>query len=247
MRTLVLLRHGESDWNAEGRFTGWVDVGLSERGAREAEYGGRLLAETGIRADVVHTSVLKRAIQTANIALEVADLQWLPVRRSWRLNERHYGALQGKNKAETREEFGEEQFMLWRRSYDVPPPPIADDDPLSQVTDPRYAALPSELVPRSECLKDVLERMLPYWYDAIVSDLAAGRTVLIAAHGNSLRALVKHLDDISDEDIAALNLPTGIPLVYELGDDFQVITPGGRYLDPEAAAESARAVAQQGR
>ena len=247
MRTLVLLRHGESDWNAEGRFTGWVDVGLSERGAREAEYGGRLLAETGIRADVVHTSVLKRAIQTANIALEVADLQWLPVRRSWRLNERHYGALQGKNKAETREEFGEEQLMLWRRSYDVPPPPIADDDPLSQVTDPRYAALPFELVPRSECLKDVLERMLPYWYDAIVSDLAAGRTVLIAAHGNSLRALVKHLDDISDEDIAALNLPTGIPLVYELGDDFQVITPGGRYLDPEAAAESARAVAQQGR
>jgi 2,3-bisphosphoglycerate-dependent phosphoglycerate mutase len=247
MRTLVLLRHGESEWNAEGLFTGWVDVGLSERGAREAEYGGRLLAEAGIRVDVVHTSVLKRAIQTANIALEAADLQWLPVRRSWRLNERHYGALQGKNKAQTREEYGEEQFMLWRRSYDVPPPPIADEGPLSQVGDPRYAALPPELVPRSECLKDVLERMMPYWYDAIVSDLAAGRMVLIAAHGNSLRALVKHLDGISDDDIAALNLPTGIPLVYELDDEFRVITPGGRYLDPEAAAESAQAVAQQGR
>jgi len=247
MRTLVLLRHGESEWNAEGRFTGWVDVGLSEKGAREAEYGGRLLARAELRLDVVHTSVLKRAIQTANIALEAADLQWLPVRRSWRLNERHYGALQGKNKAQTREEFGEEQFMLWRRSYDVPPPPIADDDPLSQVTDPRYAALPSELVPRSECLKDVLERMLPYWYDAIVGDLVAGRTVLVSAHGNSLRALVKHLDGIGDEDIAALNLPTGIPLVYELDHEFQPITPRGRYLDPEAAAESAHAVAQQGR
>jgi len=247
MRTLVLLRHGESEWNAEGLFTGWVDVGLSERGAREAEYGGRLLAEAGIRVDVVHTSVLKRAIQTANIALEAADLQWLPVLRSWRLNERHYGALQGKNKAQTREEYGEEQFMLWRRSYDVPPPPIADEDPLSQVSDPRYAALPPELVPRSECLKDVLERMMPYWYDAIVSDLAAGRMVLVAAHGNSLRALVKHLDGISDDDIAALNLPTGIPLAYELDDEFRVITPGGRYLDPEAAAESAQAVAQQGR
>ncbi len=246
MRTLVLLRHGESDWNAKGLFTGWVDVGLSEKGVREAAYGGRLLAEAQIRLDVVHTSVLKRAIQTANIALEAADLQWLPVRRSWRLNERHYGGLQGKNKAQTREEFGEEQFMLWRRSYDVPPPPIADDDPLSQVTDPRYAALPPELVPRSECLKDVVERMLPYWYDAIVGELAAGRTVLIAAHGNSLRALVKHLDGISDEDIAALNLPTGIPLVYELDHDFRVLTPGGRYLDPEAAAESAKAVAQQG-
>jgi len=247
MRTLVLLRHGESEWNAEGLFTGWVDVGLSERGAREAEYGGRLLAEAEIRVDVVHTSVLKRAIQTANIALEAADMQWLPVRRSWRLNERHYGALQGKNKAQTREEYGEEQFMLWRRSYDVPPPPIADEDPLSQVSDPRYAALPPELVPRSECLKDVLERMMPYWYDAIVSDLAAGRMVLVAAHGNSLRALVKHLDGISDDDIAALNLPTGIPLAYELDDEFRVITPGGRYLDPEAAAESAQAVAQQGR
>jgi 2,3-bisphosphoglycerate-dependent phosphoglycerate mutase len=247
MSTLVLLRHGESEWNAEGLFTGWVDVGLSEKGGREAEYGGRLLAEAQIGLDVVHTSVLKRAIQTANVALEVADLQWLPVHRSWRLNERHYGALQGKNKAQTREEFGEEQFMLWRRSYDVPPPPIADDDPLSQLGDPRYAALPPELVPRSECLKDVVERMLPYWYDAIVGDLVAGRTVLVAAHGNSLRALVKHLDGISDEDIAALNIPTGIPLVYELDERFRPLEPGGRYLDPEAAAESAQAVAQQGR
>jgi 2,3-bisphosphoglycerate-dependent phosphoglycerate mutase len=247
MNTLVLLRHGESEWNAEGLFTGWVDVGLSENGIREAEHGGRLLAQAGIRLDVVHTSVLKRAIHTAELALTTADLQWLPVRRSWRLNERHYGALQGKNKAETREAFGEEQFMLWRRSYDVPPPPIADDDPLSQSGDPRYSGLPPELVPRSECLKDVFERLLPYWYDAIVADLAGGGAVLVAAHGNSLRALVKHLDGISDDAIAALNLPTGIPLVYELDDDFSVLTPGGRYLDPEAAAESAHAVAQQGR
>jgi len=247
MRTVVLLRHGESDWNAKGLFTGWVDVGLSDKGAEEAAYGGRLIAEAGLAPEVVHTSVLTRAIQTANIALEAADLLWLPVQRSWRLNERHYGALQGKDKAQTREEFGEEQFMLWRRSYDVPPPPIADDDPLSQVGDPRYAALPPELLPRSECLKDVVERMLPYWYDAIVADVAAGRTVLIAAHGNSLRALVKHLDGISDEAIAALNLPTGIPLVYELDDDFRPVVPGGRYLDPEAAAESAAAVANQGR
>jgi 2,3-bisphosphoglycerate-dependent phosphoglycerate mutase len=247
MRTLILLRHGESEWNAEGLFTGWVDVGLSAKGESEAAYGGRLLAEAGIRPDVVHTSVLRRAIQTANNALDAAGLLWLPVRRSWRLNERHYGALQGKNKAQTREEFGDEQFTLWRRSYDVPPPPIADDDPLSQVTDPRYAALAPELVPRSECLKDVVERMLPYWYDAIVPDLAAGKVVLLAAHGNSLRALVKHLDGIGDEAIAALNLPTGIPLVYELDRDVRVITPGGRYLDPDAAAESAQAVAQQGR
>jgi 2,3-bisphosphoglycerate-dependent phosphoglycerate mutase len=224
-----------------------VDVGLSEKGESEAEYAGRLLAEAGIRPDVVHTSVLKRAIQTANLALEAADLQWLPVRRSWRLNERHYGALQGKNKSQTRQEFGDEQFMLWRRSYDVPPPPIADDDLYSQANDFRYAALPRELVPKSECLKDVVARLLPYWYDAITADLADNRTVLISAHGNSLRALIKHVDGISDDDIAALNVPTGIPLVYEFADDFQVITPGGRYLDPEAAAESAQAVAQQGR
>jgi 2,3-bisphosphoglycerate-dependent phosphoglycerate mutase len=214
MAKLVLLRHGESVWNAEGLFTGWVDVDLSEKGENEATAGGDLLVDADIRPDVVHTSVLKRAIRTANIALDVADLLWLPVRRSWRLNERHYGALQGKNKAQTREEFGEDQFMIWRRSYDTPPPPINDDDPLSQVRDPMYAALPSELIPRTECLADVVVRMLPYWYDTIVPDLATGQTVLVAAHGNSLRALVKHLDVIADEEIPGLNIPTGIPLLY---------------------------------
>jgi len=247
MGTLVLLRHGESEWNSKGLFTGWVDIALSSKGAEEAANGGRLLVEAGLHPDVVHTSVLTRAIQTANIALDVADLLWLPVRRSWRLNERHYGALQGKDKAQTRKEFGDEQFMLWRRSYDVPPPPIADDHPLSQSGDPRYIGLPPELLPRSECLKDVVGRMLPYWYDVIVADLAAGKTVLVVAHGNSLRALVKHLDGISDAAIAALNIPTGVPLVYDLDDDFRPVTPGGRYLDPEAAAESAQAVANQGR
>ncbi len=247
MATMILLRHGESEWNSKGLFTGWVDVALSDKGEAEAANAGRLLGEAGLRPGQVHTSVLKRAIQTANIALAHADLQWLPVRRTWRLNERHYGALQGKNKAQTRNEFGDEQFMLWRRSYDVPPPPIADDDPLSQVGDPRYAALPPELLPRTECLKDVLERMLPYWYDAIVADLVAGQTVLVVAHGNSLRALVKHLDGISDEAIAELNIPTGVPLLYELDADFRPLTPGGRYLDPEAAAEAAQAVANQGK
>jgi 2,3-bisphosphoglycerate-dependent phosphoglycerate mutase len=247
MKTLVLLRHGESEWNSKGLFTGWVDVGLSEAGRQEAVTGGRLLTEAGLRPDVVHTSVLTRAIQTANIALEEAGLLWLPVRRSWRLNERHYGALQGKDKAMTREEFGDEQFMLWRRSYDVPPPPIADDDPLSQAGDPRYAGLPPEARPRTECLKDVLERLLPYWYDDVVPDLARGGTVLIVAHGNSLRALVKHLDRIGDAAIAELNIPTGIPLVYELDDAFRPLTAGGRYLDPEAAAAAAEAVRNQGR
>jgi 2,3-bisphosphoglycerate-dependent phosphoglycerate mutase len=247
VRTLVLLRHGESAWNAEGLFTGWVDIGLSEAGAREALAGGRLLRESGPRPDVVHTSVLSRAIQTANLALEEAGLLWLPVARSWRLNERHYGALQGKNKAQTRREFGDEQFMLWRRSYDVPPPPLPDDHPLSQAADPRYAHLPPELLPRTECLADVLHRMLPYWYDAIVPDLAAGRAVLVAAHGNSLRALVKHLDGIGDAEIAGLNIPTGIPLVYVLDDRYRPKEPGGRYLDPGAAAAASRAVAAQGR
>jgi 2,3-bisphosphoglycerate-dependent phosphoglycerate mutase len=247
MRTLVLLRHGESEWNSKGLFTGWVDVGLSATGEQEAANGGALLTQTGVRPAVVHTSVLTRAIATANIALAEAGLLWLPVRRSWRLNERHYGALQGKDKAATRQEFGDEQFMLWRRSYDVPPPPIADDDPLSQAGDPRYATLPPELRPRTECLKDVLLRMLPYWYDAIVPDLAAGRSVLVVAHGNSLRALVKHLDGISDEAIAELNIPTGIPLLYELDAEFKPTVAGGRYLDPEAAATAAEAVKNQGR
>jgi 2,3-bisphosphoglycerate-dependent phosphoglycerate mutase len=245
--TLVLLRHGESEWNAKNLFTGWVDVPLNEKGRTEATRGGRLIAEAGVLPDVLHTSVLRRAITTAHLALDECERHWIPVRRSWRLNERHYGALQGKDKKATMEQFGEEQFMLWRRSYDTPPPPIADDDPLSQINDPRYALLPSELIPRTECLADVVDRLLPYWYDAIVPDLAAGRTVLIAAHGNSLRALVKHLDDISDEDIAGLNIPTGIPLLYELDDDFEPLKKGGEYLDPEAAKESIAAVANQGK
>jgi 2,3-bisphosphoglycerate-dependent phosphoglycerate mutase len=250
MKTLVLVRHGESDWNAKGLFTGWVDVGLSQVGAQEAINAGKLLADSGLRPEVVHTSVLTRAIQTAHLLLEEAGLLWLPVRRSWRLNERHYGALQGKDKAATRREFGDEQFMLWRRSYDVPPPPIADDDPLSQSGDPRYAGLPPEIRPRTECLKDVLTRFLPYWYDAIVPDLGRGDgpgTVLVVAHGNSLRALVKHLDGISDAAIAELNIPTGIPLLYELDEAFRPTVTGGRYLDPDAAAEAAEAVRNQGR
>ncbi|GAA3471966.1 phosphoglyceromutase [Nonomuraea roseola] len=247
MATLVLVRHGESEWNVKGLFTGWVDAPLSPKGEEEARRGGELLVEAGIRPDVVHTSLLTRAIRTANLALDAADLAWLPVVRSWRLNERHYGALQGKNKAQTREEFGEEQFMLWRRSYDVPPPPLDDDDEYSQAGDARYATLPSELMPRTECLKDVVDRMLPYWYDSIVPDLVAGRTVLVVAHGNSLRALVKHLDGISDDDIAGLNIPTGIPLRYELDADFHPLVRGGEYLDPAAAKAAIEAVANQGR
>jgi len=247
MATLVLLRHGESVWNADGLFTGWVDVGLSARGIAEARRAGELLAESNLRPDVVHTSVLARAIQTANAALDVAELGWLPVRRSWRLNERHYGALQGKDKAQTRAEFGDEQFMRWRRSYDVPPPPLPDDDPLSQSGDPRYALLTGDLLPRTECLRDVVLRLLPYWDDAIVPDLASGRTVLVAAHGNSLRALVKHLDGISDTDIVGLNIPTGIPLCYELDHRFMPVEPGGRYLDPKAAEAAIEAVRNQGK
>lgn len=246
MSTLVLLRHGESTWNAEGLFTGWVDVGLSKQGFAEAEHAGELLARSGLRPEVVHTSVLTRAIQTANATLDAADLAWLPVRRSWRLNERHYGALQGKNKAQTRAEYGDDQFMAWRRSYDVPPPPISDDDPLSQASDPRYTLLTPDLLPRTECLRDVVRRMLPYWHDAIVPDLAEHGVVLVVAHGNSLRALVKHLDGIGDAEIAALNIPTGIPLVYRLDDRWQPIT-GGEYLDPEAAKVAAEAVRNQGR
>ncbi|WP_440070403.1 phosphoglyceromutase [Streptosporangium sp. OZ121] len=247
MSTLVLLRHGESEWNAKGLFTGWVDAGLSAKGEEEARRGGRLLLDAGVRPDVVHTSLLTRAIQTANLALGAADLLWLPVSRSWRLNERHYGALQGKDKAQTRAEFGDEQFMLWRRSYDVPPPPIADDDEFSQAGDARYALLPGELMPRTECLKDVVERMLPYWYDQIVPDLAQGRNVLVVAHGNSLRALVKHLDGIGDDEIAGLNIPTGIPLRYDLDDAFHPVTKGGQYLDPTAAEAAIEAVANQGK
>jgi 2,3-bisphosphoglycerate-dependent phosphoglycerate mutase len=247
MGKLVLLRHGESEWNSKGLFTGWVDVPLSETGSDEARNAGRLLSEAGIRPDVLFTSVLTRAIQTAHLALDEANLLWLPVHRTWRLNERHYGALQGKDKAQTRQEFGDEQFMTWRRSYDVPPPPIADDNQFSQAGDPRYALLPPELMPRTECLKDVQARLLPYWYESIVPDLAVGRTVLVTAHGNSLRALVKHLDGIGDDEIAELNIPTGIPLAYDLDDDFRPVVKGGRYLDPQAAAEAAEAVKNQGR
>jgi 2,3-bisphosphoglycerate-dependent phosphoglycerate mutase len=249
--TLILLRHGESEWNAKNLFTGWVDVDLTEKGRGEAVRGGEQLAAAGLLPTVLHTSLQRRAITTATLALDAADRHWIPVRRSWRLNERHYGALQGKDKKQTLDEYGEEQFMLWRRSFDVPPPPLADDDEFSQVGDPRYTDLMRDGVdemPRTECLKDVIARLLPYWDGGIVPDLRAGHTVLIAAHGNSLRAIVKHLDGISDADIAGLNIPTGMPLVYELDEDtLAPVTKGGRYLDPEAAAAAAAAVANQGR
>jgi 2,3-bisphosphoglycerate-dependent phosphoglycerate mutase len=245
--TLILLRHGESEWNAKNLFTGWVDVDLNVKGEGEATRGGELLVENKLLPDVVHTSVLRRAIRTAQISLDVADRMWIETKRSWRLNERHYGALQGKDKVATLEEFGEEQFMLWRRSYDIPPPPIDDADQFANFDDPKYAGLPSEARPRTECLKDVLIRALPYWYDQIVPDLRAERVTLIAAHGNSLRAIVKHLDKMSDEAVVGLNIPTGIPLVYDLDDDLKPIEIGGRYLDPEAAAASIEAVKMQGR
>ena len=244
--TLILLRHGESEWNAKNLFTGWVDVNLTDKGRAEAVNGGEQLKAAGILPDVVHTSVQRRAINTANLALDAADRHWIPVRRSWRLNERHYGALQGKDKKQTLEEYGEEQFMLWRRSFDTPPPPIDADDEFSQVGDPRYADLGTAM-PATECLKDVIARMLPYWESDIIPDLASGKTVLVAAHGNSLRAVVKHLDGISDEDIAGLNIPTGMPLVYRLDESFAPTVTGGEYLDPEAATAAAAAVANQGR
>jgi 2,3-bisphosphoglycerate-dependent phosphoglycerate mutase len=244
---LVLLRHGESTWNAKNQFTGWVDVALSDKGEIEAARGGSLLTSSDMLPDVLHTSVLRRAIQTAQICLDTADRHWIPVRRSWRLNERHYGALQGKDKKATLEQFGEEQFMLWRRSYDVPPPPIDDDDEFSQYSDPRYATLPDEIRPRTECLADVVDRMLPYWYDAIVPDLLTGQTVLVTAHGNSLRALVKHLDGMSDEAVVGLNIPTGIPLLYDLDEHLRPTSIGGQYLDPDAAEAAIEAVKNQGR
>ena len=241
---LVLLRHGQSEWNEKNLFTGWVDVALTEKGRAEATRGGELLKERGILPDVVHTSLQRRAINTANLALDAADRHWIPVKRNWRLNERHYGALQGKDKTQTLETYGEEQFMTWRRSYDVPPPALDDNDEFSQANDPRYADI--EKAPRTECLKDVLERMLPYWESDIKEDLKAGKTVLVAAHGNSLRALVKNLEGISDEDIAGLNIPTGIPLYYELDENFKPVGPG-EYLDPEAAKDAIKAVANQGK
>ncbi len=244
---LILLRHGESEWNSKNLFTGWVDVDLNEKGVGEAKRGGELLAEQGLLPDKLHTSLLRRAINTANLALDRCDRHWIPVQRHWRLNERHYGGLQGLNKAETLEKYGEEQFMAWRRSYDTPPPVLEADAEYSQWHDPRYADIPEDERPRTECLKDVVARMLPYWESDIKPDLTTGKTILVTAHGNSLRALVKHLDEISDDDIAALNIPTGIPLLYELDEDFKPVTKGGRYLDPEAAAAGQKAVASQGK
>ncbi|MDY6049369.1 MAG: phosphoglyceromutase [Corynebacterium sp.] len=239
---LILLRHGQSEWNASNQFTGWVDVALTDKGRAEAKRGGELLKEKNILPDVLFTSVLRRAINTAHLALDEADRLWIPVTRNWRLNERHYGALQGLNKAETKEKYGDEQFMTWRRSYGTPPPELPDDDQYSQAGDPRYAEL--DQVPRTECLKDVVARFVPYFQEVILPEALAGKNVMIAAHGNSLRALVKYLDNISDEDIAALNIPTGIPLVYEL--DAEGNPTDHYYLDPEAAEAGAAAVANQG-
>jgi 2,3-bisphosphoglycerate-dependent phosphoglycerate mutase len=250
--TLILLRHGQSEWNLKNLFTGWIDVDLTELGRDEAQRGGNDLTKAGIAPEIVHTSLQLRAIRTAEIALDACGRKWIPVRRSWRLNERHYGDLQGKNKKETAAQYGTEQFMLWRRSYDVPPPPLdPEQEPERWGYDDRYAALPRDVLPRAECLKDVLERMLPWWYDAIVPDLRAGRTVLVAAHGNSLRALIKHLDGMTAEQVVALNLPTGEPLVYELDErmlPLHDVGPGdikGRYLDPSRALASAQEVARQ--
>ena len=244
--TLILVRHGESTWNALNLFTGWVDVPLSDKGVEEAKRGGTLLLDNNLLPDVLHTSVLRRAIATAQITLDVADRHWIPVTRSWRLNERHYGDLQGKDKKTTLQTYGEEQFMLWRRSYDVPPPDIADGNPNSQAGDPRYADLGDDM-PKTECLADVVVRLEPYLYGSIAEDLQAGKVVMVAAHGNSLRAVVKLLDGVSDAEIAGLNIPTGIPLVYELDDDFKPVQPGGQYLDPDAAKAAIAAVANQGR
>lgn len=245
-RKLILLRHGESQWNALNLFTGWVDVDLSDKGVAEARQGGKLLKDQNLLPDVLHTSLLTRAIKTANLALEECERLWIDVKRSWRLNERHYGALQGKNKKQTLDEFGEEQFQLWRRSFDVPPPAIDPQSEFAQTRDPRYKSVPPAELPQTECLKDVVARLLPYWHNDIAADLQSGKTVLIVAHGNSLRALVKELDQISDSEIANLNIPTGIPLFYELDENLRPLQPG-RYLDPEAAERAAAQVASQGK
>jgi 2,3-bisphosphoglycerate-dependent phosphoglycerate mutase len=244
MMKLVLLRHGESTWNLENRFTGWTDVDLTPKGVEEAHEAGRLLQEGGYTFDVAYTSLLKRAIRTLWIVMDDMDLMWLPVHRSWRLNERHYGALQGLNKAETAAQYGDEQVLIWRRSYDTPPPPLTPDDPRHPRRDRRYADLSPEELPIAESLKDTVARFLPYWHETIVPSLRAGKRVLIAAHGNSLRALVKYLDGVSEEKIVGLNIPTGIPLVYELDDDLKPLR--NYYLgDPEAARKAAEAVAKQ--
>jgi 2,3-bisphosphoglycerate-dependent phosphoglycerate mutase len=243
---LILLRHGQSDWNAKNLFTGWVDVALSSQGEAEAKRAGELLKEKNLLPDLLHTSLLTRAIHTAEIALGACERKWIPVNRSWRLNERHYGALQGKDKAATLKEYGQEQFKLWRRSFDTPPPAIADSDQYSQAGDIRYKDLGPDL-PKTECLKDVVKRLMPYLDNEIAKDLRQAKTVLVVAHGNSIRAIVKHLACISDSDIAEVNIPTGIPLLYRFDDDFEPIIKEGEYLDPEAAKESIAAVANQGK
>ena len=242
--TLILLRHGQSQWNASNQFTGWVDVDLTEQGRTEAVRSGELIAAGDRQPDVVYTSLLRRAITTAHLALDAADRLWIPVQRNWRLNERHYGALQGLDKAETKARYGDDQFMMWRRSYDTPPPPIEKGSKYSQDGDPRYADIGGG--PLTECLADVVARFVPYYEQTIAADLKAGKTVLIVAHGNSLRALVKYLDDMSDEEVVGLNIPTGIPLRYDLDGAGKPLSIGGTYLDPEAAAAGAAAVANQG-
>jgi 2,3-bisphosphoglycerate-dependent phosphoglycerate mutase len=247
MKTLILLRHGESEWNSKNLFTGWVDVDLTPLGEQQARRGGQLLHRAGLLPSVVHTSVLTRAVRTSTLALEALGRVWIPATRHWRLNERHYGALQGRDKKATLEEYGEERFALWRRSYDIPPPPIESGGQWQVAGDPRYAGLPRDLVPRTESLADVTARLLPYWYDVIVPGLLAGETVLVVAHSNSLRSLVAHLDGLSREEVMTLNIPTGIPLRYELDAELVPVERGGRYLDPDAAAEAVEAVANQGR
>lgn len=246
MYKLVLLRHGESVWNQENRFTGWTDVGLTDKGLAEAKMAGQLMKEAGFAFDVAYTSVLKRAIKTLWLALEGMDRMWIPIHHSWRLNERHYGALQGLNKAETATKFGEVQVKVWRRSYDTPPPALADGDPRIEATDPRYADLGQGQFPRTECLKDTVARFLPYWHETIAPAVRSGKSVIVTAHGNSLRALIKYLDNISDEDIVGLNVPTGQPLVYELDSDLKPVK--SYYLGNEEAIRKAmEAVANQGK
>jgi 2,3-bisphosphoglycerate-dependent phosphoglycerate mutase len=242
---LALLRHGQSQWNLENRFTGWWDVGLSSQGEKEARDAGRLLAEEGVTVDCAHTSVLDRGVASANLTLEELGRPWVPLAKHWRLNERHYGELTGLDKAETKARFGEELFMLWRRSYDVPPPPMPPGHAFDVRGDPRYASVPPDAIPATECLADVVVRILPYWYDAVAVDLLAGRTVLVAAHGNSLRALIKHLEGISDADITGLDIPTGVPIVYTLDEALRPVAK--RELgDPEAIAAATEAVRSQG-
>jgi len=244
---LVLVRHGQSDWNQKNLFTGWTDVDLTAQGREEARRAGSALTDAGLAFDIAFTSVLTRAIRTLWIVLDEMKLTWIPVEKSWRLNERHYGSLQGLDKAQTTAKHGEAQVKIWRRSYDIPPPPLDESDERHPRNEARYAGLPPEVLPGTESLKTTLARVQPYWEDRIAAELLRGRNVLVAAHGNSLRGIVKHLDGISDEDIAGLNIPTGMPLIYQLDDSMRPTVPGGEYLDPDAAAAAAAAVANQGR